>query len=261
MEACNVAWMKARWSTCPTHIHIHTLTCHLRVPYWWILAFIVRSRILWYGRSSAGHLSCYILSFKILLYSRATRITEELKEDIQTHSAVSSAVQRRVLVSHDGLNRVSELFPLCHVQSSQMIDWTVVNLLWGKKLMLRRKKSACNRSCVVANKSASIYFSVSELVRNRADFWFISGVITFNNSYSEKLNLGVPNISWQNGWGGMRAGRFVCLDIGDSSSRSVCVCICVCVFKYYWCYMWCECFTLWRESSRVTCGHSLCVWA
>lgn len=61
--------------------------------------------------------------------------------------------------------------------------------------MLRRKKSACNRSCVVANKSASIYFSVSELVRNRADFWFISGVITFNNSYSEKLNLGVPNIS------------------------------------------------------------------
>lgn len=104
-------------STCPAHIHIyiHTLTCPLRVPYWWILAFIVRSRILRYGRSSTGHLSCYILSFKILLYMRATRITEELKEDIQTHSAVLSAVQRRVLVSHDGLNRVSELFPLCHV--------------------------------------------------------------------------------------------------------------------------------------------------
>lgn len=142
---------------------------------------------------------------------------------------------------------------------------------YTEQLWFRSQKTNAKKVCLLSvvrcrTRVSMIYFSVSELVRNRADFWFISGVITFNNSYCEKLNLGVPNISWQNGWGGMRAGRFVCLNIGDSSSHSVCVCLCVCVqglsMRLY--VTWVFYFVAWElkchmQANPMCTGVNVCV--
>lgn len=92
----------------------------------------------------------------------------------------------------------------------------------------------------------------------------------FNNSYCEKLNLGVPNISWQNGWGRMagRVRKFVCLDIGDSSCQfGVCVwlasqgafnkcvyeCVCVCSNIYVTCDI--SLVRVWLFGTRAQVSH------